>query len=235
MQAIGLIETKGLVAATESTDAMLKAADVSLLEKTYVGGGLVSIVVTGDVGAVKAAVEAGGAAVRKLDERLLVSQHIIPRPHEEIKEIIVAEKAEQEKQKDSLIKEIPEINTKQEKIVTDEIKTARSESEEGIIKDVIVEEPKKKEFEDDNKDNLKDNVKTCVELDYNNLDNKEAVDKVLLEYGLEETIEALKKVTVIKLRSLAREYKDFGIKSAKISKANKKLLIGEFKKYYENK
>jgi microcompartment protein CcmL/EutN len=88
MQALGLIETRGLLAAVESADAMLKAAEVTLIEKTYVGGGLVSIAVTGDVGAVTAAVEAGTAAVRQINSELLVSKHVIPRPHEELDDMI---------------------------------------------------------------------------------------------------------------------------------------------------
>ncbi|WP_349654896.1 BMC domain-containing protein [Neobacillus sp. DY30] len=89
MQALGLIETKGLLAALESADAMLKAANVNLIEKTLSGGGLVTMVVTGDVGAVKAAVEAGAAAVKQLKSELLVSQHVIPRPHVELNGTIV--------------------------------------------------------------------------------------------------------------------------------------------------
>lgn len=89
MQALGFIETKGLLAAIESADAMLKAAEVSLVEKTLVGGGLVSVVVTGDVAAVKAAVDAGAAAVKQLDSALLITQHVIPRPHQELDGIVV--------------------------------------------------------------------------------------------------------------------------------------------------
>jgi ethanolamine utilization protein EutM len=88
MQALGLIETRGLVAAVESADAMLKAADVTLIDRTYVGGGLVSIAVTGEVAAVQAAVEAGATAVGQINRTLLVSQHVIPRPHEEVDGII---------------------------------------------------------------------------------------------------------------------------------------------------
>jgi microcompartment protein CcmL/EutN len=88
MQALGLIETRGLVAAVESADAMLKTADVTLIDRTYTGGGLVSIAVTGEVAAVQAAVEAGAAAVGHMNRTLLVSQHVIPRPHEEVEGII---------------------------------------------------------------------------------------------------------------------------------------------------
>lgn len=88
MQALGLIETKGLVAAIESADAMLKAAEVRLLEKTYVGGGLVTIMVCGDVGAVKAAADAGAAAAQRVGG--LLSVHVIPRPHQELKDVMVS-------------------------------------------------------------------------------------------------------------------------------------------------
>ena len=105
MQALGLIETRGLVAAVESADAMLKAAEVELLEKTIVGGGLVSITVAGDVGAVKAAVDAGAAAVEQLNKNALVSQHVIPRPHESLEEFIILEKPLSVKEADAEVEE----------------------------------------------------------------------------------------------------------------------------------
>lgn len=89
MQALGMIETYGLIPAIEAADAMLKAAEVRLLERTFVKGGLVAVTVTGDVGAVKAAVDAGAAAAGRLGERALVTQHVIPRPHDEVGECIV--------------------------------------------------------------------------------------------------------------------------------------------------
>ncbi len=84
MQAIGMVETKGLVAAIETSDAMLKAADVTLLDRTFVKGGLVNITVTGEVSAVKASVDAGAASVQRLGEQFLISTHVIPRPHESL-------------------------------------------------------------------------------------------------------------------------------------------------------
>ena len=89
MQALGLIETRGLLPAIEAADVMLKTAQVELVGRTFVGGGLVTITVTGDVGAVKAAVEAGVTAVEKIGHNSLVSQHIIPRPHQEIESMVV--------------------------------------------------------------------------------------------------------------------------------------------------
>lgn len=84
--ALGLIETKGLVGSIEAADAMVKAANVQLVGKEIVGGGLVTVMVRGDVGAVKAATDAGAAAAQRIGE--LVSVHVIPRPHEEVESII---------------------------------------------------------------------------------------------------------------------------------------------------
>jgi ethanolamine utilization protein EutM len=85
-QALGMIETRGLVAAIEAADAMVKAAKVKFLGRQKVKGGLVAVMVAGDVGAVKAAVDAGAAACKRVGE--LVSVHVIPRPHEDIDAII---------------------------------------------------------------------------------------------------------------------------------------------------
>lgn len=86
LSALGMIETKGLVAAVEAADAMVKAANVSLIGKVHVGGGLVTVMVRGDVGAVKAATDAGAAAADRVGE--LISVHVIPRPHEEVESIL---------------------------------------------------------------------------------------------------------------------------------------------------
>ncbi len=82
MNALGMIETKGLVGSIEAADAMVKAANVTLIGKEHVGGGLVTVMVRGDVGAVKAATDAGAAAAERVGE--LVSVHVIPRPHSEV-------------------------------------------------------------------------------------------------------------------------------------------------------
>lgn len=88
-KAIGLIETKGLTAATSAADAMLKAANVSILRKDFVGGGYVTVIVEGEVGAVKASVDAGAEAAQKAGE--LVSVLVIPRPHKELAKIVPSE------------------------------------------------------------------------------------------------------------------------------------------------
>lgn len=84
--ALGMIETKGLVASIEAADAMVKAANVILIGKEHVGGGLVTVMVRGDVGAVKAATDAGAAAAARVGE--LISVHVIPRPHSDVEYIL---------------------------------------------------------------------------------------------------------------------------------------------------
>ena len=86
LEALGMVETKGFVSAVEAADAMVKAANVVLIAKEYIGAGYVTVLVRGDVGAVKAATDAGAAAARRVGE--LVSVHVIPRPHAEVERIL---------------------------------------------------------------------------------------------------------------------------------------------------
>ncbi|MDF3000769.1 MAG: ethanolamine utilization protein EutM [Bacillota bacterium] len=91
-EALGMIETKGLVASIEAADAMVKAANVVLIGYEKIGSGLVTVMVRGDVGAVKASTDAGAAAARNVGE--VVSIHVIPRPHSDIEKILPAAIAE---------------------------------------------------------------------------------------------------------------------------------------------
>jgi ethanolamine utilization protein EutM len=86
LEALGMVETKGLIGSIEAADAMVKAANVVLVGKEYIGAGFVTVMVRGDVGAVKAATDAGAAAARRVGE--LVAVHVIPRPHTEVEKIL---------------------------------------------------------------------------------------------------------------------------------------------------
>ena len=86
LEALGMVETRGLVAAIEAADAMVKSANVELIGTEKIGSGLVSVMVRGDVGAVNAAVQAGGATAAKLGE--VVATHVIPRPHGDVEKIL---------------------------------------------------------------------------------------------------------------------------------------------------
>ena len=89
-EALGMIETKGLVGSVEAADAMVKAANVILIGSTYIGSGFVTVMVRGDVGAVKAATDAGAAAARRVGE--LIAVHVIPRPHENVEKLLPGQK-----------------------------------------------------------------------------------------------------------------------------------------------
>ena len=205
MQALGLIETRGLIAAVESADAMLKAADVALLEKTLVGGGLVTVAVTGEVSAVKAAVDAGAAAVRQLNMGLLISEHVIPRPHGELDDLVICSTP----YKDRVAA------TDNEPISQPEVVEAVETTETTETSDVV-EIPAELQAEE-----------TPL--------TKDAVDRMAAEKGVRAVMKELQQCKVIKLRTLAREYKDFGIAGRLVSKADKKILLEEFKKYYGKK
>ncbi len=84
--ALGMVETKGLIGSVEAADAMVKTANVTLIGKEYIGAGYVTVLVRGDVGAVKAATDAGAAAARRVGE--LVSVHVIPRPHDDVERVL---------------------------------------------------------------------------------------------------------------------------------------------------
>jgi len=86
MIALGMVETRGLIGSIEAADAMVKAANVKLIGSEYIGGGFVTVMVRGDVGAVKAATDAGAAAAKRVGE--LVSVHVIPRPHGDVEAIL---------------------------------------------------------------------------------------------------------------------------------------------------
>lgn len=181
MQALGLIETRGLLPAIECADVMLKTAQVELLERTFVGGGYVTVAVMGEVAAVKAAVEAGATAVGRINSSLLISQHVIPRPHSEI--------------------------------------------DGTVIRTGVLDSPQEKS--PDKADNTASVPKQLEHI------NKEGVDTFFQEFGLEQSVSALKKLSVVKLRKLARDYKELDIAGRAISKANKDLLIKKITEYYQ--
>jgi microcompartment protein CcmL/EutN len=85
-EALGMVETRGLIGSVEAADAMVKAANVVLVGKEYIGQGYVTVLVRGDVGAVKAATDAGAAAARRVGE--LIAVHVIPRPHPDVERIL---------------------------------------------------------------------------------------------------------------------------------------------------
>lgn len=119
MQALGMIETKGLIGAIEAADAMTKAANVTLIGKEKVGSGLITVMVTGDVGAVKAAVDAGAAAAEQVGH--LIGVHVIARPHDEIENILKKEIVEKEVIEETIIEVVEEISEVIPDIISEEV------------------------------------------------------------------------------------------------------------------
>lgn len=212
MEALGMIETKGLLAAIESADAMLKAAEVRLLDRTFTGGGLVTITITGDVAAVKASVDAAAAAVSRLGAELLLSRHVIPRPHSELGETILPPAPLAERCKEQ--PEEPEEDTAAGKDAAELPKEAVSEQD-------ATEEPKESGPA----------TEDVLQMQADDM-HKEDMEQLVARVGVEQAVETLEKCKVGKLRNLAREYEDFGIAGGLISKANKSALLEEFRKYY---
>ena len=247
MQAIGMIETKGLIGAIESADAMLKAAEVTLVEKVHIGAGLVTIIVTGDVGAVKAATDAGAAAAQRVGE--LVSVHVIPRPHSELDGLVVNVHPAK--------KEVPDdANGASDSGAEPEVKVEAPKAPEAPkaeAKPVVKEAPKApvKEAKAPEKDKSVDKIEEKLEVEKavtkapvqkaeakaekpaKEEPTKDIVDAWVKELGLDRAMAKLKAMAVVKLRRLAREYKTFGIAGRAISKADKSVLISEFRTYYE--
>ena len=219
MQALGLIETKGLLAAIEAADAMLKAADVSILETIKVGGGRMNVSVTGDVAAVKAAVDAAGAAVERLGAGLLLSSHVIPRPHEELETVIggpppgkpptggIGAEGDAESTEDA----------------------AGAEDAAGVEDAGCINAAKDREYAD----NVQDWEEPPPPIIFTTAPDRHALDCLAAESGAETAVRALVSLKVTELRALAREYPELGIGGREISKANKTLLLTEFKAFYD--
>lgn len=217
MKALGLIETRGLLPAIEGADAMLKTAEVELVGRTFAGGGLVTITVTGDVAAVTAAVEAGAKAARQVAHLSLISKHVIPRPHPDM-ESLVAQRANSAKEQP-----VPVPERKQADLLP-ECEAATRINEAPPNQAAVIEwtEPaaNTKEY----------NASAQVTLEHL---NKEKMDAFVQTCGLEKSVSALQALPVVKLRKLAREYPALDIAGRVISKANKELLIQKLTGYYE--
>lgn len=206
MQALGMIETRGLLASIEAADAMLKAADVTLLDRTKVGGGLVTISVTGDVAAVKAAVDAGAAAAERLGDGLLVTQHVIARPQQDV-ELLFRPPEE----KAAKPKEIPE-----------------EPSDEGGEKPLPQEPELAQEPEQEPEQPEQPEQKQAV-----GQISREWCDALFRQEGTARLMEVLGSCSVVKLRYLARSYPEFEIAGRAISKANRSRLLKEFERWYD--
>ena len=237
MQAIGLIETKGLIASIESADVMLKAADVKLISKTFVGGGLVTITVEGDVAAVKASVDAAVSAVERLGMDLLISNHVIPRPVDSIRDLFdEKDKVYTETSCENIIEDdiIKQDELEEETVITesheDEIsESVEDESHEGEISE-SQEDETQEELElpqDTNQYNQQIEEKSDIIEKFNikSIDKKNFTrsdfEKIVSTYGSDTAQKVLESLNLTELRKLIKEYDDEvkGVNISKLSKA----------------
>ena len=229
MQSLGLIETKGMLAAIEAADAMLKAADVGILGKIKVGGGRMNVSVTGDVAAVKAAVDAGMAAVDRLGSGLLLSGHVIARPHEELETVIGgtppmgpddggawAERTGPEAARD-------ENRTEPASALTEE-------AAEGVAEEASEEtaEEAAEEAQPASPGQLASQAVFAAPPD------RRTLDRLAAEAGGEAAVKALISLKAAELRTLAKEYPELELAGRDISKASKTLLLTAFQAHFNH-
>ena len=245
MQALGMIETRGTLAAIEAADVMLKAADVTLVEKTKIGGGLVTVTVTGDVAAVTAAVDAGASAAEHLGEDLLVSRHVIPRPHEELEGFFGPEpekpndRNEPEAEPEAAAAEQPEDTEAdagagedgaavQEPDAEDEPEAGDTAVQEPDAGDIAMQEP-------DTEAEAGENADQEPHVSVPNPVTRAWCDGLYDVSGAEAVMTALKNCHVTQLRKLARSYPELGMAGRELSRANRSRLLKELRQWYETR
>lgn len=221
MQALGMIETKGTLAAVEAADAMLKAADVALLEKTKVGGGLVTVTVTGDVAAVTAAVDAGAAAVERLGSDCLRTRHVIPRPHGELEGMFGGGTDGGEPGNDGPEDSGPEDNG------------PVGYTPEVPHPDTGVQEHASLPGNESSEPENNDAITAPTAFDSATPLHKPSFDLLVETSGAEQAIKALVNLKTTQLRALAREYPEFVIAEREISKAGKTQLLRQLEAFYK--
>lgn len=212
MKALGLVETNGLVAAIEASDVMLKTAEIDLLSKEIVGGGLVTITVVGDVAAVKTSVEAAATAVQTLGSELLLSTHVIPRPDSSLSDLF-----KESNLNNSSDKEEPEAPQEEiaavEKISEEAIKEPEAKVEpETEVETTSVEDTSVTGTQGSIEDRLKDTLAT---------------------EGKEKATQLLNAVKVADLRKEARKLDRFSIPNKDIHRINKERLIKALIDYFD--
>lgn len=237
MQAIGMIETRGVLAAIESADVMLKTANVRLVSKEKVGGGLITVIVEGDVAAVKASVEAGAYAVENLDKSLLVSKHVIPRPVSDVHDLLLADIKELKEEK-NLSKD------KEEIIVSDRVegglelkeeKDLSKEKEEIIVSDKVegslelkeeikfVESTENKALTEDGKDFVQSKIE-LEDTEYVEINSKADFEQARLKADESLLLRSLERLTNPKLKEIILDM-DKSCDAKNLAKLSKLKLI----------
>ena len=208
MQALGLIETRGLIAAIESADAMLKAAEVRLVERTFVKGGIVTITVTGDVAACRASVDAAASAVARMGGTIL-STHVIPRPHESLDGSMIGSV--------DPVWEQEEIDKLEEDAFEEEPETAEEETSK--------EEPEAAGEEKPDQNPESEAKKAGA--------NRAYVESTVETDGIDKAISALKRSRTAEIREmLLGEYPETSLNSESAANMTKREMLDWLKDFY---
>ena len=241
MQALGMIETKGTLAAVEAADAMLKAADVALLEKTKVGGGLVTVTVTGDVAAVTAAVDAGAAAVERLGSDCLSARHVIPRPHGELEGMFGGGTEDSGPGNDGPGNDGQDGGGPGNGGPEDSGPGNDGPEDNGPVgyipevphPDTGAQEHAILPVNESSESENNDAITTPTASDSAAPLHKPSFDLLVETSGVEQAIKALVNLKTTQLRALAREYPEFAMAGQSISKAGKTQLLRQLEAFYK--
>jgi BMC domain protein len=207
-----MIETRGVLAAIESADVMLKTANVRLVSKEKVGGGLITVIVEGDVAAVKASVEAGAYAVENLDKSLLVSKHVIPRPVSDVHDLLLADIKELKEEK-NLSKD------KEEIIISDKVEGSLELKEE--IK--FVESTENKALTEDGKDFVQSKIE-LEDTEYVEINSKADFEQARIKADEPLLLRSLERLTNPKLKEIILDM-DKSCDAKNLAKLSKLKLI----------
>ena len=211
MQALGMIETKGLIGSIEAADAMVKAANVTLIGKEHIGGALVTVMVRGDVGAVKAATDAGAAAAQRVGE--LISVHVIPRPH-------MPHSPEGPDDED---------DGPQEPDSTDEVVEAATEPEEPAEPEqTSAEELETTEEQAENTAAVPEETDAAE-----NPMTRQKLEAILQSEGIEQAMSEITFLRLAELRELAKEYPEHTLTDRNLKRIAKGELLEAFRTFYE--
>lgn len=252
MQALGMIETQGTLAAVEAADAMLKAADVALLEKTKVGGGLVTVTVTGDVAAVTAAVDAGAAAVERLGSDCLRTRHVIPRPHGELEGMFGGGTPgdggpgnggpeDDGLGNEGLKDDRPGNDRPENDGPGNDVPEASEPEDNGPVghtsevpqPDTGAQEPAILPVNESSESEINDTITPPPASASATPLHRPSLDLLVKTSGTEQAIKTLVNLKATQLRALAREYPEFAIAGQSISKAGKTQLLRQLEAFYK--
>ena len=219
MQALGMIETKGLIGSIEAADAMVKAANVTLIGKEHIGGALVTVMVRGDVGAVKAATDAGAAAAQRVGE--LISVHVIPRPHMEVESILPHCPEGPDGDDDG--PQEPEPEGAEEAVTEPQEPEKRTEPEQAPVEET--------EAPAEQAENAAPEADETAVAD--NPMTRQKLEAIFQSEGIEQAMSEITFLRLAELRELAKEYPEHTLTDRNLRRIAKGELLEAFRAFYE--